>query len=543
MTSYPARINGVASVWQSILNQSVPKAEYHCVLVLAEPEFPTKHLPQDLQNLIDGGDVELIWYPVNIKSHKKLMPTLKKYPHNPILVVDDDIIRGGGWLKVFIDDHKKYPEDIITGTFQFFLDDTLTFSRLSGFKQAAAGGKNHIPGLIMNFARPANGCAGTLYPADTFKDKRFFDEEKMMEMSPTSDESWQYVFNIMADKTMRQTSVIFDESAGVVPGSQKITTALYRVNKSKYQSIFNNFFKEYPEFKKKMVERQNRCIVSLTSYPARFGKLPEVIESLVNQTVKPNKIVLVLTEEDRKKLTPELCKMENDGKFEVIVAEEDLKPHKKYFYTMKKYPQYAIITVDDDIIFAKTMVETLLKGYQKHPDCVIARRVHKIVRNQFGFPRPYSEWVYECRTEKQPSMDLFATGGAGALYPPNILDVSEISPEEIKNILNADDVFLKSIEKRRNIKVLYVEDSADYYVKDSETQKNALYKTNCHGGNDEYILKLVSKDVAKAIKPAIDRIMGKKTPFNPKVIHTKKIVHTRTSGKPGSKYWDKFFNE
>ena len=80
-------------------------------------------------------------------------------------------------------DHEKYPNDIIAGTFSYHLDKNLVLQRMTDFKQKNAGGKNNVPGLVFNFARPANGCGGTLYPAHTFTDKRFFDEELMMRLS------------------------------------------------------------------------------------------------------------------------------------------------------------------------------------------------------------------------------------------------------------------------------------------------------------------------------------------------------------------------
>ena len=306
MTSYPARINGVASVWKSILNQTVPRDKYHCVLVLAEPEFPGKKIPKDIKELVDNGDVELIWYPKNIRSHKKLMPTLKKYPDNPILVVDDDIRRENTWVELFLKDHEEHPNDIIAGAYSFYFDDKLELARLMDVRGKHSGGKNHVPSIVFNFTRPANGCAGTLYPAHTFTDPRFFDEELMMKLSPTSDESWQFCFNIISDRTFRQTSEVRDHSLGVIKGTQEMSTALHKANKTKYPVIFKNLLAEFPDFKKKLIERQRRYIISLTSYPLRFAKLPLVLDSLLGQTIKPKKVVLTLTEEDYGKITPEL---------------------------------------------------------------------------------------------------------------------------------------------------------------------------------------------------------------------------------------------
>ena len=62
------------------MESDCPKDKYHLVLVLCEKEFPNKEadLPEVLRLMIEAGDVELIWHPTNIFSHKKLMPVLKK---------------------------------------------------------------------------------------------------------------------------------------------------------------------------------------------------------------------------------------------------------------------------------------------------------------------------------------------------------------------------------------------------------------------------------------------------------------------------------
>ena len=224
---------------------------------------------------------------------------------------------------------------------------------------------------------------------------------------------------------------------------------------------------------------------------------------------------------------------------------ENLKPHNKYFYAMTKYQDYAIITVDDDIIYSKTMAETLLKGYWKHPNCVIARRVHKKRKDSKGNLLPYKKWVFECKTVTEPSMELFATGVGGVLYPPNILNLSEKDLPLIREILNADDVFLNHIEVGKRIKVFYVKDAKDKPIKDDVTQKRALYKTNCTGGNDAYLKKLAAAK-KKAVKPATSKVkkpVVKNVAKKPAVVKAvKKAVSTKYKReRPESKTWNEFF--
>lgn len=89
LTSYPARINSVHVTIESLLNQT--KKADKIILWLAPEQFPNKEkdLPQQLLDLISKG-LTIDWYH-DIKSYKKLIPTLKKYPEDIIVTVDDDV--------------------------------------------------------------------------------------------------------------------------------------------------------------------------------------------------------------------------------------------------------------------------------------------------------------------------------------------------------------------------------------------------------------------------------------------------------------------
>lgn len=250
MTSWPKRIHCVAKAYGSILMTSIDKSLYHCVLVLSEEEFPHKEkdLPSDLLLFIEHKLIELIWIKENTKSHKKLMPTLAKYPNNPILVIDDDVIRSEEWLKAFIADHEKYPNDIIVGAFwkKFILKNNNIAEQLC---IRDTYNTTKYCGKIMMGYKPANGTGGTLYPAGTFTDKRFFDKNLYMKLSLSSDETWQYCFNIIEGRTFRQLSTPYKEL--FISDSQK-----YAMNKddNRYKQIYEKLFVVFPEFKEKLIK-------------------------------------------------------------------------------------------------------------------------------------------------------------------------------------------------------------------------------------------------------------------------------------------------
>lgn len=239
---------------------------------------------------------------------------------------------------------------------------------------------------------------------------------------------------------------------------------------------------------KKTIE--SKLLVSLTSYKERIATLPQVFDALLTQTKKADKILLTIFKDDEKYLTEKIKNYFTLKKVDLLVVDENLKPHLKYFYAMKKYRDYAIVTVDDDMIYAKDMLESLYNSYMENPNVISARRVHKMKRDRDGKLLPYKKWDYECKTVTTPSMELFATGVGGVLYPPDILKISDENLPDIYNVLTADDVYLKYLENKFNIKVLWVKNNQvlGKEIKTGEVQTNALNKINVIANkNDDYI--------------------------------------------------------
>ena len=260
MTSWPKRIKLVAKAIFSLVKQNVDSSKYHIVLVLAEPEFPNKEddLPEDLSLMAENGVFEIIWYDRNIFSHKKLMPTLEKYPENPILVCDEDIIHPKDWLSYFIKDHEKHPKDILVGgcVYDVGFESNGKFNPMKRHYMD----KPEFAGKEIINRRPANGFGGVLYPAHTFTDKRFFDIDLLMQLSKDSDESWQYCFNIIEDRKLRWISKIFNHQFGEQKGAWETSMGKMR-SKDKtiasYEKIYERLFSAFPEFKNKLIKKLN----------------------------------------------------------------------------------------------------------------------------------------------------------------------------------------------------------------------------------------------------------------------------------------------
>ena len=200
-----------------------------------------------------------------------------------------------------------------------------------------------------------------------------------------------------------------------------------------------------------------KIIVSFTSFHERLKTINKVIDSILEGNLVPNKIVLTLFYKDFKVIPKDIYDYLSKNKIKIIIVNIDIKSHKKYFYVMQKYPYDIIITIDDDIIYEKNTVELLYKSYLKYPKEISARRVHLIEYNKNGTAKNYNSWYKEYKFLKIPSFDLLATTGAGTLFPPNILKINYSLIYDIYNCITSDDIFLKFIENKLKIKVVWVQ--------------------------------------------------------------------------------------
>ena len=162
-----------------------------------------------------------------------------------------------------------------------------------------------------------------------------------------------------------------------------------------------------------------KIIISLTSFPVRINTVDQVIKTLLVQTMKPWKIVLWLTHDEfpegEKSLPEKLLALTQGTCFEIDWSEKNYRPYNKLIHTLHKYPDCAIVTVDDDIIYKPQLLERLYEAYEKDPFNIHCHRVTKFIYEEASFRivRGGHEY-YPC-----PSYLNKPTGVGGVLYPPH----------------------------------------------------------------------------------------------------------------------------
>jgi hypothetical protein len=234
-------------------------------------------------------------------------------------------------------------------------------------------------------------------------------------------------------------------------------------------------------------------IVSLTSYPDRLPTLARCLGPLLRQTVKTDGILLWLAKDDfvgiSQDLPASLLSLQEQG-LEICWCEKTLYCHDKYWWTMQRYPNATVITVDDDLIYRTTLVQTLLDQHFLYPQAVIANRTHLVTLDNAGEIAPYRQWRFE-QTDlcNEPRNDLFATNGAGTLFPPRIFDETVFDEDLVrKTALKSDDLWLKIHELRLGIEIV-APFGTPYLSYIPGTQEECLFNDNINR-NDEYLRNL-----------------------------------------------------
>jgi hypothetical protein len=108
LTTWSKRIGNIPTVLDTIFAQT--RNPDLVVLNLAYEEV----IPEEVQSYLEKHSVEVNRVK-DTKVYKKLIPTIRKYPNDCVISIDDDWLYPEGMIEDFMDIHKRYPDNPISG--------------------------------------------------------------------------------------------------------------------------------------------------------------------------------------------------------------------------------------------------------------------------------------------------------------------------------------------------------------------------------------------------------------------------------------------
>lgn len=234
-------------------------------------------------------------------------------------------------------------------------------------------------------------------------------------------------------------------------------------------------------------------IVSLTSYGTRLDNCYLAVESLLHQTLKPNRIVLWLDEKiyaDPERIPLTLRKQTERG-LEIRLC-EDIRSYKKLIPALESSGESVIITVDDDLMYPVFFVEKMVDAYRRDSSKIYFFLGHRMMFGRNGLPLPYRRFMKIDATGS--SLVNMPIGVGGVLYPPGCFDERVVDRKLFMELCpTADDVWFKamSLLKGTECEKIEVPNARMQFVEVPNVETDKLEYINVTKGRNDVQLRNV----------------------------------------------------
>ena len=252
-------------------------------------------------------------------------------------------------------------------------------------------------------------------------------------------------------------------------------------------------------------------IVSMTSFPAAMPYALQAVRSILDGSVRPDKMVLYLTfsQFGEKGIPQEALQLaESNPLFEIRDYGRDIRSYRKLVPALTDFPEAVIVTVDDDVRYHRHMLRDLLRLHEQLPHAVLA---HRAKRMKPG--KPYRQWKkyrwYHFLFKRiHAGFANIQTGVGGVLYPPHSLKAEMMDANLFTSIApTTDDIWFWAAAVANGIPVVPVPFGHNKPRGVGKPRTLSLKTTNFKAGTDRN---------AAALKAIVERFpeVGERIGYN-----------------------------
>ena len=246
LTSHPPRIGKAHLTVNTLLQQDLKPDRV--ILWLAREQFPEpESLPKELLRLQKYG-LEIRWYH-DVRSYKKLVPTLKEFRDAIVVTTDDDVYYARNMLRILIEEHRAHPDEIIC--------HEITRPMLDSKNHLRAGSGNGNYCGTSSYFNKILGSHGVLYTADMLSDD-VFDEDCFMTEAPTNDDIYFWAMAVRKGTRIRQAQNAIRQLWMTDPEEQRASSlSEYNEANDLYEAVSNRMLELYPEILQRLLAEKN----------------------------------------------------------------------------------------------------------------------------------------------------------------------------------------------------------------------------------------------------------------------------------------------
>lgn len=205
---------------------------------------------------------------------------------------------------------------------------------------------------------------------------------------------------------------------------------------------------------------KQQIIVSLTSFPAAIPYAAQAVQSILNGSVLPDKVILYLTfsQFGESGIPQELQKLANDNsRFEIRDYPRDIRSYRKLIPALSDFPDAIIVTIDDDVAYHKNMLRDLLRLHEQMPQAVLAHRAKRMKPDEAYRKWKKYRWYHFLLKKIHTSFKNIQTGVGGVLYPPHSLKKEMMNVELFTELApTTDDIWFWAAGVANDIPVIPV---------------------------------------------------------------------------------------
>lgn len=238
-------------------------------------------------------------------------------------------------------------------------------------------------------------------------------------------------------------------------------------------------------------------VVTLTTHGKRIHTVYTTIESLLQQTLRPNHIVLYLGDKEFQSVAqlPLILQSQVKRGLEVRFV-RDQRSFTKLLPALRDFPEANIITVDDDLFYPFDTVEQLVTAHRNHPGAICCRAALTLSFSSTRKLNDFNTFTYDIPNEIDEISNTFIPEGfSGVLYPPHSLPEQVFDENTFLQLSpSADDLWFKAMSLIKGTPILRIHNSFDLWhelYREESVQDIALSVENVDkDGNDQQLRAL-----------------------------------------------------